>query len=348
VALSRQEGTIVLHVDIGGGTTKLALIRDGTIVATAAIAVGGRLLAFDAAGRLVRCDESARVAALAADAALRVGEVPDRPALERVIDALAEALVATITCRATALGDALMLTEAMTQMPPPHEFITFSGGVAEYIYSRETRTFDDIAQPLSARIAEAARAGRFGAPMRDPGQGIRATVIGASQFSVQLSGKTIHLPSNLALPVHNIPVLAPMLPLEDTISPEAVAKALAHALAQSDRSAEAPVAVAVKWRGDPHYARLRALAQGIALVFADHAGGAPLVVIVDCDIARTLGHILQDELASRRAIVVIDGIVLRELDYVDIGRLIEPAQVVPVVIKSLLFASGHHYLRRRH
>jgi len=42
VARSRREHTTILHVDVGGGTTKLAQIEDGAIVATTAIAVGAR------------------------------------------------------------------------------------------------------------------------------------------------------------------------------------------------------------------------------------------------------------------------------------------------------------------
>jgi ethanolamine utilization protein EutA len=38
-----------------------------------------------------------------------------------------------------------------------------------------------------------------------------------------------------------------------------------------------------------------------------------------------------------RAVIAIDGIELHPFDYVDIGPPVQPANVVPVVIKSLLF-----------
>ena len=50
----------ILNVDIGGGTTKLALIENGALVATAAIAVGGRLLVEDAKAGLTRIEEPMR------------------------------------------------------------------------------------------------------------------------------------------------------------------------------------------------------------------------------------------------------------------------------------------------
>ena len=42
VALSHERGDTLLHVDVGGGTTKLARIVSGTVVATTAIGVGAR------------------------------------------------------------------------------------------------------------------------------------------------------------------------------------------------------------------------------------------------------------------------------------------------------------------
>jgi ethanolamine utilization protein EutA len=60
--------------------------------------------------------------------------------------------------------------------------------------------------------------------------------------------------------------------------------------------------------------------------------------MIDGDVGRTLGHILEHELRIDRAVVSIDGIQLKEFDFVDIGETIRPAGVVPVVIKSLLFS----------
>src|SRR5262252_8629215 len=67
VALSRGHNATLLNVDIGGGTTKLALIERGRILATCAIAVGGRLIVADDAGRLARIEEPAQIIAKALD-----------------------------------------------------------------------------------------------------------------------------------------------------------------------------------------------------------------------------------------------------------------------------------------
>src|SRR5207248_10597659 len=60
VALSRGHNATLLNVDIGGGTTKLALIEKGRILATCAIAVGGRLIVEEDAKGLSRIESPAQ------------------------------------------------------------------------------------------------------------------------------------------------------------------------------------------------------------------------------------------------------------------------------------------------
>jgi len=151
-------------------------------------------------------------------------------------------------------------------------------------------------------------------------------VIGASQFTVQVSGKTIHVGRDIALPLRNVPVV----PLED--------------LATAPVDHDAPLAIAIHWHGDPEYSRLRELAERIALLSTPSRLHAltPSRPVSDSDIARTLGHILEDELGLARPVLALDGIRLREFDYVDVGEVISPAGVVPVIVKSLIFAGAAH------
>ena len=338
VALSREMEHAILNVDIGGGTTKLAIVHRGRVLSTCAFAVGGRLLAFDAQGRMQRIDAAAQAAARAAGARLAQGEIAAAGDVARVVDALAAVAIGFIRGDAPgALGRELLLTERLaTGVVPRH--VLFSGGVSEYIHGREARDFGDIARALADRIGAACDAGRIALERLPAGEGIRATVIGASQFTVQVSGKTIHLPDAGVLPLHNVPVVAPDLVLEDVVDAGEVARAVSAALHHATVEDDLPVAIAIRWRGDPFHARLRALAEGIALAMAPRAGSAaPLVLVTDGDIARTLGHILAHEVRLARPVVAIDGVQLRDFDYVDVGEVIRPADVVPVVIKSLLF-----------
>src|SRR5437588_9547624 len=53
-ARSIREGARVMNVDIGGGTSKIAICVDGRVSDLTALDVGARLICFDPAGRIVR------------------------------------------------------------------------------------------------------------------------------------------------------------------------------------------------------------------------------------------------------------------------------------------------------
>ena len=334
VALSRELDAPVLNVDIGGGTTKLALADAGRIVSTAAFAVGGRLIAFGADGAIARADEPARQVADYLDV-----DLPRN--VDRVVHAMSNTIIDAIHGRTTELLARLLLTEPLAVGGSMPRYLTFSGGVSEYIYDREAAYFGDIAPLIARHIREALARGRIALALRTPQEGIRATVIGASQFTVQVSGKTIHIGDPAALPLRNVPVVAPALELEGDVVASDVASAIAAALMRAPVEENRAVALALRWRGEPLYPRLRALAEGIALAFAvEDRGAAPLVLMIDGDVGRTLGYILEQEIALARGVLSIDGIQLKEFDFVDIGEVIRPADVVPVVIKSLLFSGA--------
>jgi ethanolamine utilization protein EutA len=329
-AISRHTHRTVLNVDVGGGTTKFALIEKGEIRGTCAIAVGGRLIVQDGEGRLTRVEEPARQAARALGFDLVLGQTLSGPDRERLAGALANAVLDLVGGKKPeGLAKELLLTEPLERAEP--HLVTFTGGVSEYIYGRESRTFGDIALPLAQRVAAAVSAS---GKLMDPGQGIRATVIGASQFTVQLSGKTIHLSPRARLPVRDVPVVFPALHLDAAFSAKSIALAVQRALKKLDVGSDRPVAIGIRWSGEPYYERLRELAAGVAQAAPS---GAPLIVMVDRDVGRLLGHILEHEIGVPSGVISIDGVQLREFDYVDIGEVIQPSDVVPVVIKSLLF-----------
>jgi ethanolamine utilization protein EutA len=342
VALSRGHAALILNVDIGGGTTKLALIENGVLVATAAIAVGGRLLVEDAKKGLTRIEEPVREIAASLDITLTPGEPLAAPDRERIVARMVRLIMRMIDRRPP---DELMGRLLVTEPWPAAlagrsiDALTFSGGVAEYLYKREKRTFGDLGFDLAHALAHMLAQRRDLPPVWDPGQGIRATAIGAAQFSVQISGNTIAITKPDELPLQNLPVLALSLELGDAIDAGAVTASCRAALAQADISdGSGPVAFAFAWRGDPAHARLHALAAGIcAAVPTTVAAGLPLVLLVDGDVAMSLGRIIRNEIAPGANVIAIDGVQLKQFDYVDIGRLIEATNVVPVIIKSLLF-----------
>ena len=337
-ALSKRRDECSLHIDVGGGTTKLALLDRGRIISVAAFAVGGRLVAQDERGAWTRIDDSAHLIAKH----LGIGLSPDILSDESVRKAIAKRLATIVVDQITGteldlLGRALQLTEPLARTLTP-SFISFSGGVAEYIFGRESASHGDIAELLAAEIVNQLKA-RISVPVVEPKELIRATVIGASQFTVQVSGKTIYMPDTGLLPVHNVPVVHLGRDVADHIDIDAIVADFSRNAAILDITPSARLALAFSWAGAPEHGRLLAMAQAI-MRFAAPAGrrAETLFLMIDGDIAASLGRMLHDELHLDGRIVSIDGIKLQELDFVDIGELLDPPGVVPVVIKSLLFS----------
>ncbi|WP_342455770.1 ethanolamine ammonia-lyase reactivating factor EutA [Caloramator sp. Dgby_cultured_2] len=63
----------------------------------------------------------------------------------------------------------------------------------------------------------------------------------------------------------------------------------------------------------------------------------PLIVIVENDFAKALGHSIFNKLNKNHDVICIDGIKVENGDFVDIGKPVSSGRVVPVVIKTLLF-----------
>lgn len=341
VRLSKSERKTFLNVDIGGGTTKFALCADGAVLHNAAAAVGGRLLAFDDAGRIVRIEGPALRIAEAAG----VTPVPGQPLAaddrRAFVRKMAEALVTLIRRdEPEGLARDLLVTPPLPPSPEP-EVISFSGGVSEYVFERETDVHGDLGKSLAHHLHHALADRRIPYPVYDPGAGIRATVVGASQFSVQVSGNTILVSDERILPARNVPVVDMRLDLSGAIEPDRVAGEIANALRRNDVDVRrSHVAVAFRWRGPPLHDRLHRLADGVRRGLAETISlGKPVILMMDGDAGRTIGAILEKELGVRSGIVSVDGVRLADFDYVDIGAPIRPTDVVPLVIKSLLFST---------
>ena len=205
----------------------------------AAFAVGGRLIATDADGTWSRVDDSARLVAEALGLSTDPHSLADR---SRAAAHRAPAgggrrrLHHRDAARHAGRGAGADRRFPRTITPAA---LTFSGGVAEYIFGHEAGDYGDIARPLATELArELGR--RTELTLTDPGQRIRATVIGASQFTVQVSGKTIYLPDPDVLPVHNVPVVHIGLDLHDDVDVAAMADAIRAGIARMDLEPGSP------------------------------------------------------------------------------------------------------------
>jgi ethanolamine utilization protein EutA len=338
--ISHDSSKRILNIDIGGGTTKLALVEAGRVVATAAVHIGGRLQVVDDAQRIVRLDPAGKFHAAEAGFSWNRGDTVSAANMNAVAEAMADALIGAITPGPLSQKSAqLYLTDSIANLGHV-DGMMLSGGVAEFVYLREHRDFGDMGRRLGLALRGRIDSGKLPWPLLAAGECIRATALGASAFTLQLSGNTSYISNpGLLLPRRNLQVIQPPYVCEEVIDPTALAEAIrghliAFDLADSDRE----VALALRWRGAPSYERIVAFAQGIASGFAELLrAGRPLFVMLDGDVAHTLGAILRGEMNIANEILVIDGLTLWDFDYIDLGRIRLPSNTVPVTIKSLVF-----------
>jgi ethanolamine utilization protein EutA len=337
--VSSDEHKRILNIDIGGGTTKLGLVENGNVIATAAVHIGGRLQVVED-GKIVRLDPAGKHHAKRAGFSWSRGDAADPADLQKVADIMADALVAAVATRPMPHDiEHLYLTDPISDLGRI-DGVMFSGGVAEYIYQREDRDFGDMGPRLGRAIRARIAAGALPWPVLPAGECIRATALGASEYSVQLSGNTSYISApGVLLPRRNLQVLLPPFVCEDTIDPQQLAQSIrAHMTAFDIADSDHEIALALRWTGLPSYERLAAFAAGIKTGLADRiAKKLPLYIMLDGDVAQTLGAILREELQVESELLVIDGVVLWDFDYIDLGRIRMPSYTVPVTIKSLVF-----------
>jgi len=338
--VSHEHGARILNIDIGGGTTKLALLEHGRVLATAALHVGGRLLAVDADGKVVRIDPAGRYHAREAGFSLSRSDAADQRTLDAIgaamADALADALARAPQSEKTAR---LYLTDPIGDLGRVHG-IMVSGGVGEFVYGRETRDFGDLGGPLGRALRARIDSGALPWPLLPAGECIRATALGASAYSVQLSGNTSYIsdPGKL-LPRRNLQVIQPPFRFGETVDVDALADAIRKHLGAFDLIDGHDVALALRWQGAPSYERIAETARGIVSGLAGPlSAGRPLFLMLDGDVAQTLGRMLKQELNVANDVLAIDGVTLWDFDYIDLGRIRVPSMTVPVTIKSLVFS----------
>ena len=337
-ARSIRENLRVMNIDIGGGTSKVAVCEQGELADMTAVDVGARILAFDKDGKVTRIEEAARRFAAEVGLAIEIGQVPDATGLERMIARMADRLFEAISApKLSAETASLLRLEPLRNEKAP-DVITFSGGVSEYIYNRQEAAFGDLGPRIAAAIKQ--RVDAWGPRIARPDEGIRATVVGASQYTIQVSGSTVFISPLDILPLRNVPVITPDLPVSDEVlDVAAIAAAVKTALRRLDlHEGEQSVALCYRWDGSATFRRLDDFVKGVSQGLSAQLGnGFPLILVGDGDIGGLVGIHALEEAKMTNPIVSIDGINLKEFDFIDIGAMLETSGAVPVVIKSLVF-----------
>jgi ethanolamine utilization protein EutA len=337
-ARSVRETARVMNIDIGGGTTKIAVCENGELVDLTAVDIGARIVAFDAEGRLVRLEEAGRQFAVEVGLNLELGQSVAKADLERMVARMADTIFEVAgTSTPDAKSQSLLRLEPLRAEKMP-DVLTFSGGVSEYVYGREAQAYGDLGPLLAAAVRRKAEV--WGPRLEVPDQGIRATVIGASQYTVQVSGSTIYVEPAHILPLRNVPVIAPQLDLAaDELHGEEIANHIRRALRRLDlHEGHQAVALCYRWQGSATFHRLdafcRAVADGMSVLLNQ---GHALLLVGEADCGGLIGIHCHEELHLKSPVLSIDGITLKELDFIDIGAMLETSGAVPVVIKSLVF-----------
>ena len=316
VDYSLQTGKTVLHMDIGGGTSNLSLIREGEIVDTGCLNVGGRLVAFD--------DQQVIQWVSPGLQGIFSGK-PGERVEEGQLDRLAETLAQVLEMAAGLRQPEDILTKLITRegklletaLLEKQMVISFSGGVADCIAAPVAwKKFGDLGPKLGSAIRKS-RLCR--GPYRLGSQTIRATVIGAGCHAAQLSGSTVYY-QNVRFPLKDVPAVS--LARGCPVTGEAVRSLLARQ--------EGPAVLTLAGEENSSYQAVSRLADQLAEGFPR----GPVYLCLRQDMAKALGQALALRLGRDREILCIDRVALGENTYLDVGGPVGPA--IPVVVKTLI------------
>lgn len=341
VSQSAKTGGVCMNIDVGGGTSKLAICSNGRVREVTAIDVGARLIVIGQDSVVTRLEEAGRYFASAAGLDAEVGKKIDRAKLPAMASLMADKLFEVIARKPVSEETQKLLRIPSLSYRGEIDAVTFSGGVSEFIYGRHAVDYGDLGPLLAGAVKERSR--QLGIFVLEPAARIRATVIGASQYTIQVSGSTIFIDPLEAVPVRNVPVVVPELALgQDKIDAPAVKSAIKKALGRLDLAdGKRPVAIGVHWEGSATFARLDAFCSGVKDGLEKLLGkGHPLTLVSDGDIGGILGLHFKEEMKFEGSVISIDGVALNEFDYIDIGALIPSSGAVPVVVKTLVFPAS--------
>jgi len=337
---SRERCLTVANLDIGGGTTNIALFQNGEVIDTACLDIGAKLIKFSGdQGKVSYLSKKMELLTDSMGLSVRPGQNLEQGIIKRIVARMVELLEEALGLRPVSPQLVLMLTDKDLDRSLVIDYISLSGGVSDCLETPprgDPYAFGDLGKYLGAALAEAQSDWRI--PLLLCRETIWATVVGAGAHTVEISGSTISVSSSV-LPLKNIPVLK--LSATDEAQPltswsAVIEKKLAWFRAEDEQQTPALAFVGSKKFG---FADLQELASSIVLGMASVLESqAPLIVVVGMDLAKALGQTLRAQLSSGNEIICIDGIKVEDGDYLDIGRELAGGKVVPVVVKTLLFS----------
>jgi len=337
-ARSKELNKTIISCDIGGGTSNLAISKNGEVLSTSCVSIGGRLIAVDPDGKICRLNDPAVKVMRHIGMDYKMGDFIPREDLGKIVGKLAEILIEVMIGPAQSpLAKELMMTDDLIFPGNIDEYI-FSGGVAEFIYGG-LGEFNDIGELLAARII--ALAPQLKAPVVEPVNKIRATVIGAGAYSLSISGSSGFMDERLSFPMRNIPVLRVDVE-QSQLNFDYIISQINLAFQRFD-FVEGQEVVALYFR-DPvkvNYADLELFARSVESALVNSIKNKiPVILIFEKDVACSVGNVMRRETSLKNNLLSLDELSLNDGDWIDISEPLVGRQVFPVTVKSLVFPNN--------
>lgn len=326
----------VVNLDIGGGTTNLAVFKDGEVIDTACFDIGGRLIKLDQQQKITYIAPKIQEIINKKGLTLHLGDQATEQNLLPIISELVAVLENSIGLGTQSPFYQLLVTNHPLRKGEELPIVTFSGGVADCLNTTSTNLFKygDIGLLLGKYLRKSLIFSEK--EVLESAETIRATVVGAGSHTAEISGSTIAYREQI-LPVKNIPILK-LAQEDETLTVTELGQRIQEKL-NWYRIEETPqIALAIRGMSNPTFADIQRYGQGIVEGLASLvAEQIPIIVMVDEDMAKALGHALSAHLPKDYPFICLDSVKVENGDYVDIGLPVAEGAVLPVIVKTLVF-----------
>ncbi|WP_425449531.1 ethanolamine ammonia-lyase reactivating factor EutA [Dethiothermospora halolimnae] len=338
--ISKERGCVVANLDIGGGTTNIAVFKNGDVIDTSCLDIGGRLIKVDKANsKITYISEKIKKLSEKIGIDINVGDVANKEKIEKITNEMANVLSQVVGSKPKDEKLELMVTDHDLRRDYSIDYISLSGGVADCVIENDTEDifkYQDIGIILGNSIYNSQM-------IKDKKlikslETISATVVGAGSHTTDISGSTITV-SNKVLPIKNIPILK-LTSEDENKSFKDISETISEKLKWFNlESGKQLVALALKGVKESSFDEIQRLSRSIISGMKEIINqDAPLIVIIEKDMAKVLGQTLNTQLKFKKDVVCIDSIKVENGDYIDIGKPLADGKVVPVVVKTLLFS----------
>lgn len=336
---SKDHSTSVVNIDIGGGTSNLALFLRGEVVDTGCLDIGGRLIKIDKdSHEITYLSKKVEQLIQKHNLAIRIGMIATKEKLQPIVDLMIKGLKQSVGLAPIDDDYEIMITNKSIAKGHHIENICFSGGVADYIYHERDGKDYFAYGDMGVLLGEAIRNSDLCTKLHliDSVETIRATVVGAGTHTTEISGSTITYTSS-PFPIKNLPILK--MRVEEEKSQATLADAIKKKLDWFKLEGNLQrVAIAIEGIPNPSFLQVTEYAQGLVGGMQELISRElPMIIIVEHDMAKALGQAMYHELQYKKDVICLDSIKLDNGDYIDIGKPVAEGTVLPVVVKTLVF-----------